>query len=148
MKMTFRRLCEYTGWDFKKAGDDRASGADFIKPPEGSTRIVCDQDDCAAAFLYVDLRRAGQTVRVAGAAANRIRTAMRDHPEADQLTTVEMENGNRFTLPSADLDLTSGYTSGSPVSSATMVDVRNLRARVECAVAADERVIGAEDERD
>jgi hypothetical protein len=145
--MTFRKVCEYTGWDYSKAGDDRLNGADFIAH-SGSGRIVCDQDDCAAAFLYVDMRRAGHTVRVAGAAANRIRTAMRDHPEADQLTTVEMENGNRFTLPSADLDLTSGYTSGSPVTSATMVDVRNLRARVECAVAADERVIGAEDERD
>lgn len=145
MKMTFRKLCEYSGWDLKKAVDDRANGANFIELGENG-RLVCDQDDCAAAIFYTDQRAAGQTVKVAGAAATRLRAVMREQPEADQLTMVSLENGSSFTLPTAGLDLSSGYNSGGYVRSAVMVDVRNLRARVRRAVDADEPVIGAGDE--
>ncbi len=79
MKMTFRKLCQYAGWDLKKAGDDRANGADFIPPANGG-RLICDGDDCAAAIFYMDQRKAGHTVKVAGTAATRLREAMHKYP--------------------------------------------------------------------
>ncbi|MEL7684847.1 hypothetical protein AAG594_10960 [Citromicrobium bathyomarinum] len=56
--MTMRKLCEYSGWDFKKSSDDRTNGADFILTGKNG-RYICDLDDCAAAFAYVHLREAG-----------------------------------------------------------------------------------------
>ena len=47
--MTKRKLCEFTGWDFKKSSDDIANGADFIQTGANG-RHLCDGDDCAAAF--------------------------------------------------------------------------------------------------
>ena len=142
--MTKRKLCEYTGWDFKKSSDDIANGADFILTGANG-RMICDMDDCAAAFVYTDARQAGHTVKVAGALAKRLRAAMRDHPHADQLTVVTLLNGSTFTQPTADLDLTTGYVSGGFVLTATMFDIRNLRDRVRQAIAADPKVIGGDD---
>lgn len=144
MLMTFGKLCEYSNWDLKKAGDDRANGADFIRST--GSRIVCDQDDCAAAIFYTDQRAAGHTVKVAGAATARLRAAMRDHADADQLTIVTLLSGASFAAPTPTLDLGSGFTSGSYVATALTVDVRNLRERVRQAVEADQPVIGGGDE--
>lgn len=143
--MTKRKLCGYTGWDFKKSSDDIANGADFILTGANG-RTICDTDDCATAFAYTDARKAGHTVRVAGAMAKRLRAAMRDYPDADQLTVVTLLNGSTFTQPTADLDLTTGYVSGGFVLTATMFDVRNLRDRVRQALEADPKVIGGDDE--
>jgi len=142
--MTKRKLCEYKNLDFKKSSDDTLNGAGFLQVGRKG-RIVCDADDCAAAFAYTDLRKTGQTVRVAGATAKRIREAMRDYPAADQLTVVSLLNGLTLTHPAADLDLTTGYVSRGFILSATMFDLRNLRERVRQAIAADCAVIGAED---
>lgn len=142
--MTMRKLCQYSGWDFKKSSDDRANGADFILTGDNG-RIVCDGDDCAAAFAYTDARTAGQTVKVAGSMAKRLREAMAKHPAADQLTLVKLLSGKSFIQPTADLDLSSGFTSGSYVLTATMFDVRNLRDRVRQAIEADVEVIGVDD---
>ncbi|WP_226661725.1 hypothetical protein [Alteriqipengyuania lutimaris] len=141
--MTMRKLCDYSGWDFKKSSDDRANGADFILTGNNG-RFICDLDDCAAAFAYVHLREAGQTVRVAGASAKRLREAMAKYPQADQLTAVTTLNGLNSIHPTADLDLSTGYLSGGYVQTATMFDVRNLRDRVRQAVEADQEVIGAD----
>ena len=142
--MTKRKLCEYSGWDFKKSSDDIANGADFILTGENG-RYTCDGDDCAAAFAYMDDRNAGLSVRVAGARAKRLREAMAKYPDADQLTAVTLLSGLTFMQPTTGLDLTGGYVSGSYVQTATMFDVRNLRDRVQKAVEADVRVIGADD---
>lgn len=144
MLMTLRKVCEFTGWDFKKASDDRANGADFIPTENG--RVTADQDDCAAAFAYMDARNAGQPVKVAGATACRLREAMRRYPAADQLTVVALLNGSTFAQPTDELDLSTGYISGGFILTATMFDVRNLRDRVRQAVEGDPRIIGAEDE--
>lgn len=143
--MTKRKLCQYTGWDFKKSSDDIANGADFILTGQNG-RFICDGDDCAAAFAYTDARRAGQTVRAAGAMAKRLREAMQIFPTADQLTVVTLLNGSTFTQPTADLDLSTGYASGGFILTATMFDVRNFRDRVRQAVEADVPVIGGDDE--
>lgn len=143
--MTMRKLCEFTGWDFKKSSDDRANGADFIDSVKEG-RLICDGDDCAAAFAYTHARKMGLTVRVAGKLAKHLRRAMREHPTADQLTIVTLQNGLTFVQPTADLDLSTGFNSGSYVVCATMFDVRNLRQRVRDAVDAEPVVIGGGDE--
>jgi hypothetical protein len=103
-------------------------------------------DDLAAELYFMDLRREGYSVKIAGLVATRLRTAMREHPDADQLTLVTMMNGNRFAVPTAKLDMESGWTSGGPVREALTIDVRNLRARIGALIEAYEPVIGGEDE--
>jgi hypothetical protein len=152
MLMTLAKACEIAGHGADKIIDDRTilrreADVDFLCPAENG-RIICNRDDVAALILYAEMRRAGQPVKVAGITASRIRDGMRDYPEADQLTIVTFQNGLTTTLPSADLDLSTGYNSGSYLSTALLVDCRNLRARVQSAVDAFEPVIGAEDERD
>jgi len=142
--MTLRKLCQLAGLDYKKFIDDRAAGADFIEN-NAAGRAVCDSDDCAAAFAYANGREAGLTRAVAGLTAKRLRQAMRDYPDADQLTIVSLENGKVFTHPTASLDLSTGFNSGSYLAHAATHDVRNLRRRVEQAIADEPVVIGADD---
>lgn len=94
-------------------------------------------DDVAALCGYADLRRAGYPVKLAGTIISRVRAGMRDDPDEPRHTFVLLANGSTFALPTSILDLRSGYTSGSYVVAATIVDVRNLRERVK-------RQIGAE----
>ena len=138
MLMTLAKACDLARYDQKKLIDDRTllrrdMEADFITPP-AMGRLTLDVDDAAALILYADLRKLGQPVKFAGLFASRIRGAMRDFLDADQLTTVTLENGSTFTLPSALLDLSSGYGSGGYIVTATLVDVRNLRDRVRRAL--------------
>jgi hypothetical protein len=134
--MTIAKCSEIAGYDLKKLIDDRTilrretGGTDFLPAPT-SGRTICDRDDAAALILYAEMRGAGQPVKVAGITASRIRDGMRHFPEADQLTIVSFQNGLTITLPSADLDLRTGYNSGSYLSTALLVDCRNLRARVQ-----------------
>ena len=93
----------------------------------------------------MDGRKSGLTVRMAGAQAKRLREAMAKYPDADQLTAVTVLSGLTFMQPTADLDLSGGYVSGSYILTATMFDVRNLRDRVRQAVEADKLVIGGDD---
>lgn len=152
MRFTYTKLCEIAGYDEKKLTDDRTilrrdTGMDFIKAQGAlGVPLIADRDDVAAAILYAVVRNAGQPVKAAGVMAARIREGMAAHPDADQLTIVLIETGATFTLPTADLDLRSGYTSGGFVVTATTVEVGNLRERVQRAVEAYEPVIGADDE--
>jgi hypothetical protein len=152
MRFTYTKLCEIAGYDEKKLTDDRTilrrdTGVDFIKAQGAlGVPLIADRDDVAATILYAAVRDAGQPVKLAGLTAARIRDAMQAHPEADQLTIVTLENRFTFTLPCDPLDLRDGDTSGGKVVTATMVDVRNLRGRVQRAVDAYEPVIGADDE--
>ncbi|MBA3511840.1 MAG: hypothetical protein H0T81_08045 [Sphingomonas sp.] len=148
--MTLAKACEgIAAYDLKKLSDDRTilrreTGEDFITPPELG-RLNLDLDDAAAVCGYADLRRAGYPVKLAGTIMSRVRTAMREYPEADQLTTVLLDNGFTFTLPSASLDLASGFNSGRYVVAATLIDVRNVRERVQRVIEAYEPGIGVED---
>jgi hypothetical protein len=152
MRFTYAKLCEIAGYDEKKLTDDRTilrrdTSVDFIKAQGAlGVPLIASRDDVAATILYAAVRDAGQPVKVAGLTAARVRDGMEAHPEADQLTTVTLENGLTFTQPTADLDLRSGFTSGANVITATMVDVRNLRDRVRRAVEAFEPVIGTDNE--
>jgi hypothetical protein len=150
MKMTLALACEIAGHDQKKLIDDRTilrreKQCDFLSPPTNG-RTICDHDDVVALLFYAEMLRIGQPVKVAGLNASRLRDAMRDDPDADQLTIVTHTNGNTFTRPTESLDLSSGYHSGGHVLTATTVDVRNLRDRVQRAADAYEPVIGADDE--
>jgi hypothetical protein len=150
MKMTLARACDHAGLDLKKTNDDRnilrrETGSDFLPAPVNG-RTVCDRDDVAALDFYAQQRNTGHPVKLAGVNASRLRDAMRADPDADQLTLVVQANGNHFACPTAGLDLSSGFHSGGCILTATMVDVRNLRDRVQRAVDAYEPVIGADDE--
>jgi hypothetical protein len=111
----------------RRAADN---GDDFISR-SNTGRLTPDIDDTAALCGYADLIRAGYPVKLAGVIMSRIRAAMRDYPEADQLVTVTLENGNRFTLPADTVDLRSGYNSGGYVTFALTADCRNLRERAQ-----------------
>jgi hypothetical protein len=118
---------------------------DFLtRSATGRFKLVID--DVAALIRYVELRSAGYPVKLAGKLATTLRAAMREHPEADQLVTVTLENGFQFTLPADTVDLTSGYNSGGYVASATIVDCRNIRARIQRAIDAYESGIEVEHE--
>lgn len=150
MLMTLAKASEIAGHEVDKIVDDRTilrreTNADFLSRSDNG-RITCDRDDAAALIFYAGMRRVGHPVKVAGLTASRIREAMRVHPEADQLTIVTLENGSICTLPSSDLDLSTGYNSGGFIVTALLVDVRNLRAKVQRAIDSYEPVIGAEDE--
>ncbi len=91
-------------------------------------------------------RAEGWPVRLAGKFAARLHRAMAAHPDADRLSLVTLENGNRFAVPSDSIDLSSGYSSGAPVREALIVDVRNLRARIERMIDAAAQIVGEPDE--
>jgi hypothetical protein len=151
MLMTLAEASEIAAFPSKNLIDDRVlirretGGPDIITRP-AIGRPALDIDDAAALILYAEMRRAGQPVKFAGVFASRIRAAMRDYPDTDQLVSVTLENGNSFALPAEMLDLTTGYTSGQYLLTATLVDCRNLRARVQRAVEAYEPGIEAEHE--
>lgn len=145
MIFTTKAACQLLGRDRKQQEGDIASGACGHVPASVNGMRHWRPDDLAAELYFMDLRREGFPVRLAGSIATRLRAAMREHPEADQLTLVTMMNGNRFAVPTAELDLANGWTSGGPVREATMIDVRNVRARINQLVEAYEPVIGGED---
>lgn len=141
MQIKTKKLAAIIGWDRKKMGDDIATGhCGFVPPAEG--RRLWDLNDAAAAQFYVDAINAGHPVRLAGIAATKLREALRAHPAESQLTIVTLDNGSTATHPTATLDLNDGYISGGFLRSALIIDVRNLRARIERAIAADAEIVG------
>jgi hypothetical protein len=143
MQTTFTKACAIAGYPAKNLIDDRVmirretGGLDIVTTPTVG-RPALDIDDVATLIRYAEMRSDGYPVKLAGTIAARLRTAMRDYPDADQLTLVTCENGNRFARPADELDLSTGYNSGAPVREALTVDVRNLRERVERAIEAYE----------
>jgi hypothetical protein len=146
MFMTLARACDpdFADYDLKKLTDDRTilrreTGLDFITPGDNG-RLALDLDDVAALCGYADLRRAKlrYPVKLAGSIMSRVRDAMRAYPDEAQFTVVQLANGSVFTLPTSKLDLSSGYTSGSCLLAATIIDARTLRDRVQQAIEAYE----------
>lgn len=141
MQIKTKKLAALIGWDRKKMGDDIATGhLGFVPPADG--RRLWSIDDAAAALFYVDEIGAGQSVRLAGIAATKLRESMRINPDADQLTIVTLENGSTATLPTATLDLSTGYLSGGFMRIALTVNVSLLRERIERAIAAEAEIVG------
>lgn len=130
-------------WDRQQMADDKATKALGFAPTIGEPWC---EGRMAAALLYLDQRAAGLTREHAGRLATHIWTGMVAHPDADQLTLVVIENGSASVHSTASLDLGSGYICGGYLATALVVDVRNLRARVQRAVEASARVIGDDDE--
>ncbi|HEU0045230.1 hypothetical protein [Sphingomonas sp.] len=143
-KKKFPIILQHAGfdWDRKQQADDAASGARGFIPPAYEHWTL---DGGAVALFFLEQRKAGQTVKVAGAAATRLGRGMLDHPTADQLTALTLENGSTSIHPTASLALASGYVGGGYVATATMIDVRNLRARIQRAIDADAAIIGDDD---
>ena len=153
MQMTLARACMIAGYPQPNLIDERVlirreCGDDIITQVPPGRPLALDIDDAAALCLYADLRNAQHSypVKLAGLIASRIRTAMRANPRADQLVTVTLANGFSFTLPTDDLDLTSGFNTGGYVTTALLVDVRNYRERVTRSIEAFEPGTEADDE--
>jgi hypothetical protein len=154
MLMTLARACEaeFADYDLKKLTDDRTilrreTGLDFLTPGDNG-RLALDLDDVAALCGYADLRRSAirYPVKLAGSIMARVRAAMRDYPDEPQFTVVQLANGSVFVLPTSMLDLSSGFTSGTYLLAATIIDARNLRDRVQRAVEAYQPESEREDE--
>ena len=146
VEYTTKKVCEILDRDRKTQADDIATGhCGHVPEAVGSLRFW-EQDDIAAERWFMDLRAEGYPVRIAGALASRLRSALRFHPDAPQLTLVTLENGNRFALPADALNLTDGFTSGCAVREAVMVDARNLRERVQSLIDAAAQIVGDRDE--
>lgn len=143
---TNKKACQIIGWERKTQAGDLATGFCRFTPDTQDGFRLWDLDDMAAGLDFIDGRKAGQTVKLAGIAASRLRRGMLDHPTADQLTVLTLENGYTSIHPTASLDLSTGYVGGGYVATATMIDVRNLRARIQRAIDADAAIIGDHDD--
>lgn len=88
----------------------------------------------------------GWPMKLAGEEAHRLYSAMIEHPQAERLALVTLENGFRFALPADQIDLASGYSSGAPVREALTVDARNLRARIVRLIEEARSIVGEFDE--
>ncbi|GGE21918.1 hypothetical protein GCM10011529_30670 [Polymorphobacter glacialis] len=146
MLFTNKKACQnILGWDRKVQTDDKASGhINFA--PTFDDNFNWNLDRLTAAQFYLDQRTAGFTVKMAGQAATRLYNGLCDYPDADQLTVVQIENGSASIMPADKIDLASGFVSGGYLATALLIDVRNLRTRVQRAIEADAAVIGARGE--
>jgi hypothetical protein len=146
MSYTTRVACRLLGRDRKQQADDIATGYCGHVPEAVAGLRYWDRDDLAAERFFIDLRGDGHPVKLAGFIATRLRCAMRVHPDADQLSLVTLENGNRFALPTETVDLTGGWNSGGRVREAVIIDARNLRERIQEAIEADPQLTEVRDE--
>lgn len=146
MQFTTKKVSQILGRDRKQQADDIATGHCAHVPDNGGNLRLWSKDDMAAELYFMDLREERYTVRIAGALASRLRRAMASHPKADRLALVTLDNGNRFAVPVESFDLASGYSSGSPIRDALIVDVRNLRARLARMIEAAAQVVGELDD--
>lgn len=145
MMFTNRKAAEMLGRDRKVQNDDKATGHLGFEPTFAE-HFRWDLDRLAALLFYMDQRAAGFTVKLAGQAATRLHSGISAHPDADQLTILTLENGNKSILPADTIDLASGFISGGYLASALLVDVRNLKMRVQRAIDTDAAVIGDRDD--
>lgn len=130
-------------WDRKTQADDKATKAlAFCPSSEADTRWSSER--ICAAVNYLDARREGLTREVAGKRASLLWNGMQAHPDADQLSIVRLENGATSILPTATLDLSTGFVAGGNVATALMIDVRGLRERVARAIDAAALLVGDE----
>lgn len=146
MQFTTKKVCEILDRDRKTQADDIATGHCGHVPEAVANLRIWERDDIAVERWFIDLRAEGYPVRIAGTLATRLREAMRLHPGSSQLTLTTLDNGNRFALATDKLDLSTGYNSGNAVREAIMVDVRNLRERVQRLIDAAAQIVGDRDE--
>lgn len=145
MQWTNRKAAQVFGRDRKVQNDDKATGHLGFEPTADEA-FRWDHARLAALVSYMDQRSSGLTVKLAGQAATRLHQGMCAYPDADQLTVVTLENGSKSILPADKVDLSTGYLGGGYLAHALVIDVRNLRARVQRAIEADAAVIGDRDE--
>jgi hypothetical protein len=152
MKFTTKTVSKMTQRDRVEMRDDRARTDKFGRPfcgyyPEVENGyFFWSPDDIAAELFFIDHRKGGYSVKIAGTLATRLRAGMREHPEADQLTLITMENGATSALPSDSVDLSTGFISGSFLHTALVVDVRRLRQRVQRLIEANSQLVGEHDD--
>jgi len=149
IKYTRKTACnilaqEHTAFDRAAESDQAAHGGFRPEPFAGQHRYGVNE--LAALDYQLCLRREGWPVKLAGALATRLHTAMLQHPAADRLALVTLANGNRFAMPAESVNLSTGYSSGAPVREALVIDVRNLRERIKDMIERAALIVGGSDD--
>ena len=114
------------------------------KRGSGKTRHFTSlQFSCVA--LIADLLAAEFKLPLAGKIAHRVMEAHNREPNVEQWAIVHTANGNISTLPYTKASLETGYISGSRITFAITVDLKNYAERIQQAIADAPRVIGDDD---
>ncbi|WP_298018259.1 hypothetical protein [uncultured Parasphingopyxis sp.] len=85
-------------------------------------------------MLVDDLMHFGMKSPLALRIAERFMIAVREYPDAPQLTMTVIQSGAISIQPTDGLNFDSGFINGGLVSFTMMIDVRNLAARVDTAL--------------
>lgn len=110
---------------------------DFIERHHQGPAVRLSVDATALICGAKHLVDAGYPLKFAALIMSRVRTAMQEHPDANQFVNVTLENGFNFTIAADTVDLSSGFNSGGYVSHFVTIDIRNLRERVRRAMEAE-----------
>lgn len=101
----------------------------------------------AALFaIMADFFAAGIKAALAAKIARRIMEAHRRQPHVEQWAIIATANGNVSTLPFDQVELRTGFVSGSRLSFALAVDLKNYAERVAAAIADAPQIVGAVDD--
>lgn len=149
IKYTRKEACKIMAQghdDFDRQAESDMTGAGGFRPEPYAGQVLYGMTELIALDRQLTLREEGYSVRLAGEHASRVHRALTAYPDADRLALVTLDNGNRFALPAEQVDLASGYSSGLAVREALLVDVRNLRARIERMIEAAGRIVGEPDD--
>lgn len=134
----------HPGFD-RQAESDMACKGGF-RPAEYAGQHRYGINELVALDYQMVKRAEGYPIKLAGEAATWLYNAMVQHPEADRLALVSLDNGNRFAIPAAAIDLSTGYSSGAAVREALVIDARNLRARIGDMIERAALVVGEADD--
>lgn len=132
--------------DFDRQAESDMTAAGGYRPVPFAGQPMYGEAELIALDAFLTKRNEGYPVRLAGDFARRFHAALTAHPQADRLALVTLENTKRFAVDADQLDLTTGYSSGSPVREALVVDARNLRARIAGMIDAAGLIVGERDE--
>ncbi len=134
-RCTFDQAARIAGLNKKKLSDDRCImrrefGRDFLPTARIGQPLLCSMADCVALMLYADFRRDGYPVKVAGVIASHFRAAIREFPNADQLTAIKLSNGATFVRPTDDKRLEAEFRAGRHIATELTINIDDLRERV------------------
>jgi hypothetical protein len=128
----------------RQAESDQASAGGF-RPEPIAGQLLYSEPELVALDDQQRLKAEGYSVRLAGDRATRLYRGIVANPEAERLLLVTLDNGNRFAANADEFDLASGFSSGSMIREAIVIDVRNLRVRIARMIEDAAAVVGEPD---
>lgn len=128
----------------RQAESDQASAGGF-RPEPIAGQLLYGEPELIALDEQQRMKAEGFSVRLAGDRATRLHRGILADPEAERLLLVALDNGNRFAANADEFDLASGFSSGSTMREAVIIDVRNLRARIARMIEDAAAIVGEPD---